>query len=103
MPNETHTMTSEVTVDTRHSLAETPSETYDAILQNAIERYDDLPINETAVDELSRLAEPLGYKLNLEALRTGTLLDGAILFAELVDLLDRQQRPERTRSEPLSA
>jgi hypothetical protein len=94
MTNPIPSMTSEVTSETAHSLAETPSEKYDAILEGAIDRYDDVPINDTAVHELTVLARRVGVDINTDALRTGTLLDGAILFAELVEKLDRRQRPE---------
>ena len=97
MSNPTHTLTSEVTSARGGSLAETPSETYDAILQEAVERFDAMPVNDTAVRHLTQLAERLGYELNADALRAGSLLDGAILFAELVELvddLDQQQQPK---------
>jgi hypothetical protein len=94
MTNPIPSLTSEVTSETGHSLAETSSEKYDAILEGAIERYDDLPINDTAVRELTKLAGRVGVDLNTDALRSGTLLDGAILFAELVEKLDRRQHPE---------
>ncbi len=94
MTNPIPSMTSEVSSDAGHSLAETPSEKYDAILEGAIERYDGLPINDTAVHELTELAARVGVEINTDALRTGTLLDGAILFAELVEKVDRRQHPE---------
>jgi hypothetical protein len=38
-----------------------------------------------AVKTLVALAAEVGYGLNIDALRAGTMLDGAILFAELAE------------------
>jgi len=92
MTKDIHSMADEL-VDARRSLAETPSDRYDALLHDAIGRYDRLPINDVAVDRLAHLAAELGQALNVQGLRSGTMLDGAILFAELAERLDAQRRP----------
>jgi hypothetical protein len=91
MTRDIHTMSGEL-VDARASLAETPSDRYDALLHDAIQRFDRLPVNDVAVDRLVDLAAELGRALNVDALRSGTMLDGAILFAELAEDLESQRR-----------
>jgi hypothetical protein len=85
------TMSAELSEDVGGSLAETPSERYDALLQTAISRFDELPINDVAVEMLVELAAEVEYGLNVEALRAGTMLDGAILFAELAVAVSARQ------------
>jgi len=85
------TMSAELSKGAGASLAATPSERYDALLQAAISRFDELPINDVAVEMLVELAAKVKYGLNVEALRAGTMLDGAILFAELAEAVGARE------------